>query len=202
MTGFLAAKHAIKGGILAIVAVAFLALAIFAGVQTSRIEGFHVWPVSMTGWKKTAQDRQATIDQLAAAQDLAAATAHAARVAQESTYRDIAERIDENAEDSIESAMAAADRFIANGGLRGQASGSQPCSARAASSDHRSEGFDGTGRATQLDASGAGDADLGEPTDGLVLVSAADVRICTRNTVKAEAGRDLAIKLEAASKPE
>lgn len=202
MTGFLAAKHAIKGGMLAIVAFGFLALAIFAGVQTARIEGFHVWPVNMTGWKKTAQDRQATIDQLAAAQDLAAATAHAARVAQESTYRDIAERIDENAEDSIESAMAAADRFIANGGLRGQAPGSQPCSARTAGSDHRAEGFDGTGRATELDASGAGAADLGEPADDLVLVSAADVRICTRNTVKAEAGHDLAVKLEAASRPE
>ena len=202
MTGFLAAKHAVKGIMLATVAIAFLALAIFASVQTARIEGFHVWPVSVTGWKKTAQDRKATIDQIIAAQNEAAANARVARLAKEATYRDIAERIDENAEDSIESAMAAADRFIANGGLRGQAYGSQPCSTRTASSDHRPEDFDGAGRATELDAAGAGTVDLGQPAEDLVLVSAADVRICTQNTVKAEAGRDLAIKLEAASRPE
>ena len=98
--------------------------------------------------------------------------------------------------------MAAADRFIANGGLRGQAYRSQPCSTRTASSDRRSEDFDGAGRATQLDAAGVGNVDLGQPAEDLVLVSAADVRICTQNTVKAEAGRDLAIKLEAASRPE
>lgn len=57
MNPFLNARHAVTGLALAIAAAVFLATAIFAGVQTARIEGFHVWPVNVTGWKKTAQLR-------------------------------------------------------------------------------------------------------------------------------------------------
>lgn len=170
-------------------------------VQTVRLEGFHVWPISVTGWIKTAETRQATIDRITAAQRLAEAEARAARLTQENTYRDIAERIDDNAEDTLEGAMAAADRFIAAGGLRGQAPGSAPCPARTAGGDYRAEDPDRTGRTAQLDAADAGAVDPGAIDSDFVLVSAADVRICTRNTVKAEAGRDLALQLEQASKP-
>ena len=58
MNPFLTARHAVTGVALAIASAAFLALAIFASVQTARIEGFHLWPVSITGWKKTAQIRE------------------------------------------------------------------------------------------------------------------------------------------------
>lgn len=57
MNPFLTARHAVTGLALAVAAAVFLATAIFAGVQTARIEGFHVWPISVTGWKKTAQLR-------------------------------------------------------------------------------------------------------------------------------------------------
>ena len=203
MTGFLSARFAITGTLLAIAGAAFLALTIFAGVQTARIEGFHVWPVSVPGWKKTAQDRQASIDRMIAAQDQAEALAKAARLEREKTYADIAERIDDNAQDQIETAMAAADRFIAAGGMRREGDRSAPCPARTGPANHAAEGPDRTGRAAQLDARPAGDL---PPIDGgdedLVLVSAADVRICTRNTVKAEAGRDLALQLQTASEAE
>lgn len=58
MTSFLTARHAVTGAAIATAAGALLLLAIFAAVQTARIEGFHVWPVSVTGWKKTAFDRE------------------------------------------------------------------------------------------------------------------------------------------------
>ncbi len=189
-----AARIGIGGAIIA-------ALAVALAIQTARLEGFHVWPVSVTGWIKTAEDRQATIDRITEAERLAAAEARAARLAQETTYRDIAERIDDNAQDTLEGAMAAADRFIAAGGLRSQAAGSAPCSARTAAGNHRAENPVGAGRTAQLDAAGAGSADAGPSGTGFVLVSAEDVRICTRNTVKAEAGHDLALQLEAASTP-
>ncbi|MCP2016846.1 hypothetical protein [Qipengyuania citrea] len=199
MTGFLGARHAIKGTLLAGCAGAFLSVVAFAGVQTARLEGFHVWPVSVTGWKKTAQDAQATIDRIELAQIEAAEAARLARIAKEDAYRQIAERIDDNAKQSLDTALDAADRFIAAGGLRASAAGSAPCSARTGAADYPAADPDRTGRTAQLDAAGAGAGDLGAPAGGLVLVSAADVRICTRNTVKAEAGRDLALQLEHAS---
>lgn len=191
----LAARIGVSGAII-------IALAIAAGVQTARLDGFHVGPIGMTGWIKTAQQRQDTIDAMIDAQALAAAAAKAARLEREATYRDIAERIDDNAQDEIEAAMAAADRFIAAGGLRAEAGRSAPCPARTAAGDHAAADSVRTGRATQLDAAGAGAADPGQAGEGRVLVSAADVRICTRNTVKAEAGRALALQLEAASQAE
>lgn len=198
MTGLQARVVAFAGRIgLAGLVIALLAIAL--AIQTARIEGFHVWPVSMTGWKKTALDAQAGLVRIAKAQDDAAKAARQARIDQETTYREIAERIDDNATKSMDAALVAADRFIAAGGLRAQTAGSPPCSARTASTYHAAQDPDRTGPATQLDAASAGPRDAGTRAEDAVLVSAADVRICTANTVKAEAGRDLALQLEAAS---
>lgn len=208
MNGFLAARFAVTGTLLAIAGAAFLALAVFAGVQTARIEGFHVWPVSVTGWKKTAQDRQATIDELVDAQGDAEAIAEAARAATEAAYSDIAERIDDNAQDTLDTALAAADRFVAAGGMRAETAGHPARCAPAPAGDHGARHPETARPAPQLDAAGPGAADpgqaaagSGESAEGLVLVSPADIRICTVNTVKAEAGHALATQLEAASAP-
>lgn len=173
-----------------------------ATIQTARLEGFHVWPITVTGWIKTASDRQKIIDRMTSAQDEAAQAARAQRLDQEAHYRAIAERIDDNAQDTLEAAMAAADRFIAAGGMRSQAAGNPRCSAGTGAGDSSAEDIGRTGRATQLDAGGdrlaAGPAaDLAE---GFVIVSAEDIRICTRNTIKAEAGHQLATQLQAASR--
>lgn len=201
------ARIALKGIWLAFIGALFAALALALAIQTARLEGFHIWPVSMTGWIKTAEDRQATIDDFTREQALAKARAAAARQSQEQTYREIAERIDEHAQDDLGRALDAADRFIAAGGLRSAAAGSAGCRAGTAGAYHPAEDSGRAGRATQLDADIAGVLDRIEAAqaggaatgEGFVTVTAADVRICTRNTVKAEAGHALATQLQAAS---
>ena len=200
MTGFLGARYAIKGAWAALVAIAFALLLIALAVQTTRLEGLHVWPISFAGWIKTAETRQLKIDAILAAQDQAKKDARAARVAQETVYRDIAERIDDNAQDSLEGAMRAADRFIAACGLRAEATGNLRCGPGTGAGNRGAADPDGTRRAAQLDAEGIGGA--AGLANGFVVVRAEDVRICTTNTVKAEAGRKFAIDVEAASKAE
>lgn len=200
MIGLLGIRRAVQGFWPILRGIAFIALAIALAVQTARLEGLHVWPVSITGWIKTAETRELQIDALLAAQEQAKKDARAARLAKETVYRDIAERIDDNAQDSLEGAMRAADRFIAAGGLRAEATGNLRCSPGTSPGDRGAADPDRTGRAPQLDAAGVGDA--AGLADGFVVVRAEDVRICTSNTVKAEAGRKFAIEVEAASKAE
>ena len=177
-------------------AIALVALLAF-GVQTVRLEGLHVWPVSITGWIKTAEDRQAALDVVAAAEELAAARAAAARLERERIYSDIAERIDDNADAKLDGALDAAERFIAAGGVRGEANRSASRAARAATEDRGTGGSEGAGRSAELDDPG-GAADDRAGT-GLVLVPANDVRICTVNTIKAEAAHEFVLELEQAS---
>jgi len=164
-------------------------------VQTVRLEGFKLWPLSLEGWKPRALAAEKTVADIAIAQQLANERASAARQAKEEQYREIAERIDDNAKEQLDDAMAAAERFIAAGGVRTQADRSQRGRAGACGPRDGAGRAEAAGRAPELDAAAP------EPVipEGFVLVPAGDVRICTTNTVKAEAGRDLALQLEAAS---
>lgn len=188
----------------ALVGLAFLVVTGFATVQTMRLEGLHAWPISITGWIKTAEDRQATIDKIRAAQELADAKARAAKLAAEKTYSDIAERIDDDANRQIDTAMDAAERFIAAGGapasrrVQCPATRSSPGRTASPAGGDRAGNGEAAGRAAELDAAG----DEFVLPDGYVLVPAEDVRICTRNTLQAEAARRWALDLEAASRAE
>lgn len=207
MGAFPTIRIAVNAIWLALLGALFLMIAGFGAVQTIRLEGLKVWPVSFTGWIETAEDRQRTIDDLIEAQAAAKAAALAERLKTEERYRAIARRIDDDAQNEIDAALRAADRFIAAGGLRSEDDQSQRCAAGTGAGDHRAEDPDRSGRTPQLDAEGAdrlaqrdeGTGERERPGDGFVLVSAADVRICTVNTVKAEAGHQLATRLETAS---
>lgn len=52
------ARIAIKGLWAALIAAAFLIVLAFATVQTVRLEGLKVWPISITGWIETAKVRE------------------------------------------------------------------------------------------------------------------------------------------------
>lgn len=198
MPGWTQTEMALKAGWLALVGALVLAIAAFGAVQTIRLEGLKVWPLSIEGWKPLAEARQAQIDDIMEAQALAAEIARARRLERESQYRDIAERIDQNAQADLDGSLRAADRFIAAGGMRAEANRSVRCSTGTGAEDHRAEDPAGTRRAPQLDAAPSAQPQP-QPAEGLVLVSPADVRICTVNTVKAEAGHELATQLQEAS---
>jgi hypothetical protein len=201
MPGWTQTEMALKAGWLALIGALVIAIAAFGAVQTIRLEGLKVWPLSIEGWKPKAEARHAQIDAMLKAQALAAEVAKSRRLAQESQYRDIAERIDDNAKTDLDGSLRAADRFIAAGGMRAEAGRSVRCSTGTAAGDHRAEDPAGTRRAPQLDAAPSAQPDtIAQPQpEGLVLISPADVRICTVNTVKAEAGHELATQLQEAS---
>lgn len=175
-------------GIVAIAAIAA------AGVQTVRVAERDA---TIATRDATITNLNATIDAIAAAQEHARERAKAARLEREKIYSDLAERIDENADAKLDGALDAAERFIAAGGVRREADRGESGRTGAGTEDRSSGSADGAGRAAELDDSGGAGPD--RTGSGLVLVTAEDVRICTRNTIKAEAGYELAVGLEAAS---
>jgi hypothetical protein len=177
---------------------AFAAVLALLAVQTVRLEGLKLWPLSVEGWKPTAQRLTLDIAAIRREQGLAGETAKSERLQQEARYRGIAERIDDDAQERLAGAMDAADRFIAAGGVQPRTLGSSRGRAGTGCQDRGARNPQGTGPEAELDAAEIG-GDFGVP-EGLVIVPAEDVRICTTNTIKAEAGRELAIELERASR--
>uniref|UniRef100_A0A6H1ZMS0 Uncharacterized protein n=1 Tax=viral metagenome TaxID=1070528 RepID=A0A6H1ZMS0_9ZZZZ len=161
-----------------------------------------IWPVEIEGWKPKAERLQAELDRVPAVQEDARARAAAAKAATENTYRAIAQEIDDHAEDETRRELAAADRYVAAHRLRTEADPDRGGRAAAGAGDRSSGDGQATGRTPQLDDAGSADSFAADPgsLDGLVAVSAQDVRICTINTLQAEAAQRWAIGLEAASR--
>ena len=205
MPPWTAAKVALKAGWLLFIGAIVVGALALAAIQTVRLEGLHIWPLSIDGWKKTAEGRQQQIDDFLHAQKAAENDAQDQNRKTEDRYRAIAKRIEDDAQTELDRALRDADRFIAAGGLRREGAGNPPCPAIAAGQDHRAADTAGTRRTAQLDDAGhrpgAGLAIDAEaiPLGHYVTISAEDIRICTRNTIKAEAGAQLAGQLQAAS---
>lgn len=159
---------------------AIAVLVALLAIQTVRLEGLKIWPVNIEGARPKAERLQRTIDEIALAQKQAAAAAQAAKERAEREYRELAERIDDDAEKARTGAMADAERFIAANRVRCQAAGGAGRGTPAASPGDGSGNGQGPGQASELD----------------VAVTADDVRICTTNTLQAEAARAWAIELE------
>lgn len=191
------AQLVIKGVWLAVAGLTFLAILALLVLQTVRLEGFKVWPFVLEGWKPQALRLADEIILIRREQGLAGEVATARRLEKQEQYRGIAERIDDNAQDEIAEAGAAAERFISDGGVRVQTARCPRSRAGAGTEDRDAGNPQGAGQATELDAAQDSGA-FGLP-EGFVIVPADDVRICTTNTIKAEAGRALAIELERAS---
>ncbi|WP_299307778.1 hypothetical protein [uncultured Croceicoccus sp.] len=169
-----------------------LAIAIFiAAFQSVQLGGMRIGPIAVEGWRPKAMRLAQEMKDVAAAQDEASARARAEHARAETAYRQLAQRIDDNADDQTSQAMAAADRYIAAHRVRAKTADCPPGGTFTPASDRGAGHAEAAGRSPQLDAPS-------EPDDGgMVVVSAADVRICTSNTLRAEAARDWAISLEA-----
>ncbi len=179
------------------------ALLVGLAVQTARIEGFKIWPVAIEGWKPKASRLEQALANVRVAEQLAESWARQARLDKEARYRAVAQRTDIDAKRETSVALGDAERFIAGGGhfragasagaggLRAQADRGEGGPAGTGPGDHRPGDPEGAGEAAQLD----------EAEGQLIGVTADDVRICTINTVKAEAARDWALALEEASEP-
>lgn len=156
-------------------------LAALLAVQTVRLEGLHVWPISITGWIKTAEDRADTLKAIEFAQGEAARLARQARLDAEAKYRTLAETSDAEIAQARTSAAAAAHRFIAANRLRPEAARCPAGGARAAG-----EG-DGPGVPAPV------------PADPLVAVGEPDVHRCSAAAAYAVEAHNWALSLEKSS---
>ena len=178
-------------------AIALLVTALLAAlaVQTVRIEGLKIWPVAIEGWKPKAERLEQVIANVRVAEQLAEAWARQARLDQEARYRAVAERTDDDARRETSVALGDAERFIAAGGHAGAGRVRTEADRGPGSPAGTGPGDRGLGN-----PEGAGaPAELDGPESRFVTVTADDVRICTVNTVRAEAARDWALALEEAS---
>lgn len=192
------ARLAKLGGRIGLSGVAMAILAGMLAVQTVRIEGLKVWPLSIEGWKEKSDRLQGDLDAVRDAQKEARQIAELEKAGTEKVYREIAQEIDYETEAELRDQLAVAERFIRAGGMRTQTAGGGSRRAASPSGDHPAGRSDQAGPPAELD--GADRTGLPDPA-GLVLVTADDVRICTANTIQAEAGRQFALQLKAASAP-
>lgn len=165
-------------------AIIAILLALLA-VQTIRLEGFKVWPISIEGARPKAERLQGVIDQFDKAQDDARKAAELAKAKAEADYRNLAERIDDESEKARVGAMDDAERFIAANRVRCAPDRGAGGGTVATAADNGTRGGQGASGATLM--------------DDAVAVTAEDVRICTRNTLQAEAAREWALELEGLS---
>jgi hypothetical protein len=176
------AKLGSRMGLASIIVVLLVALLV---VQTIRLEGFELWPVSIEGVRPKADRLQRKSDDFDNAQDDALSAAMAAKAATERRYQELAERIDNDAEQARVGHLDDAERFIAaNRMQRCPADRSAAGRAAAPAADDGAGYVEAADPAAKLDAA------------ELVTVPASDVRICTTNTLQAEAGRAWALALE------
>ena len=182
----LAPSYTIKGIWAATIPSLFLIVTTFAFVQTIRLEGFKVWPISVEGARPKAARLEKELAAIVTAQADAATAQKEIVEAAEKEYEKIAERIDEYAEQVEKDAMARAERFITAQRVRCEAPG----------------GFaSGAGAAAPADVPRDRETVPGPHfLDGTVAVPESDVRACTLNTIQANAAREAALALEETSR--
>lgn len=165
-------------GIWAALCVAAFALVIaLLALQTARIEGFKVWPISVEGWKPKAERLAATIDQMESASIAARDAQQAINTAEETRTRQLAERIDNEQARNQAIARDAVDNYIAANRVRSPDRGIA-CATPAPASDTDTGILEGV------------------PADTLVYVSDSDVRACSAAVIYAVGAHDWVAGLE------
>lgn len=133
------------------------------------------------GWKPRAERLQRDLDNVTAAQEVALERALEAKHRAETKYLNLADRIDNEADQARAGALDDAERFIRANRVRCEAAGGSSSGTVAAAEDHSAQG-----------------SDRSSPAPELVAVTEDDVRVCTVNTTRLEAVREWALELEKA----
>jgi hypothetical protein len=181
-----------KGAIIAV-------LVIVVGVQTTRLEGFKLWPLHMEGYVAKADRLEHEVAAFKEAQKQATRAQQKINDDRRQVTDAIATGVDDNANIETPAAHSSTDAYIRDHRLRPQAVGGTRGSAHPASASEGPGDTQAASTASQLDAA---PADQTGPIadDTLVVATAKDLRVCTDNTLTAEAGVDYASQLEAATR--
>lgn len=179
-------KLAVKGIWAAIVGLLLITSAAVAVVMSVQLHGFKLWPINIEGWKPKAERLALEIEQMEKAQEQAAAAQKKVLDEQAQAYEQLAQEIDEDAQAEIEAIYDSTERFIRNNRLRA-ANIRCPSSGSTSPTGHNSAG----------DSEEVREASVMDAEENLrVAVLPEDVRICTANTLQAEAARAWAVELE------
>lgn len=188
----LTAKYALKGFWLALIALVVVAALAFGFYHKVRTDGFKILFWSHEGYAEKVERLEGEIQSILAAQKAAEGAQQEVNDAAAESYRRIAERIDKYADQEHAAHLDAADRYISAHRVRCPTVGSTSGETSASPASDGSRDTQGAGGAPVVDA----DAAMAD----MVAVHANDVRICTTNTIKAEAARVFALELEKATK--
>lgn len=193
----LAARHTIKAVWLALLVAVFVFVSGFAIVQTVRIEGFKFLVFEKEGYKAENKRLWSEIVALVEASKDAADAQQEVNDAAAKEYSNIAETINEDTSNQLETELDRADDFVRANSVRAQGYSGEPCRTFTPAPRDRTGNPENTSEPPDVDGPE-------EPTPPLagVLVQPEDVRICTINTLKAEAAFDWATQIEAATDPD
>jgi hypothetical protein len=169
-------------------AVVLAAAIAFGAVQYLRVEGYKFFFFKWEGYKPAYERVVAENNRIILAQDEAERLQRALNQDIERQSAALSERIDNNAKADTRTQLAVADSYIAANRVRTEACGDQASAAVATSADNRTGSSEAASAPPDLD-------------DARVAVTADDVRICTVNTIQAEAGRAFALEVEALTAP-
>jgi hypothetical protein len=165
----------------ALIAFAFAVVLALLAVQTIRLEGLKIWPISIEGALPKIERYERTFAEIERTTRETTAKWKAAIERTEQNYRNLAQEADHHAEQARSDALAAADRYI---------------------TDHRfvcPRNQSGIDRAAASPASVDPGVPASVPADSFVAVSDADVRACSAATAYAVAAHDWAAGLGGAS---
>jgi len=173
----------LKGIYAALIAAAFALVLVLLAVQTVRLEGFKIWPIEYEGCIARSERLQTDLNNVKAAQIVASERAQTAKEKAERQYQDLAEKTDEELEQVRDSAMDAAERYIAAHRVYPEAVDRPSGGTTAAPEDFSAGSSDGSGAAPVL------------ASREFVTVEPDDIRVCTENTIRLEAVREWALGL-------
>lgn len=181
--------YTIKAAWALFIAACVAVVLIFAVVQTVRLDGFKFLFWEVEGAIPRAERLEGEIAAILKAQREAREAQIKVNKDAEKKYSDIGQGVDANANAETIASHDATEQFIAAGGVRPQSSAGCPGGAGAATGHLRPTEPQAADQAAKLDAA----------PSNTVSVTPDDVRICTANTLTAEAGQAFALGLEAAS---
>lgn len=150
-------------------------------VQTARLEGLKIWPISIEGALPKLQRYELAFKDIERTTRETTAKWREAIRAKEQQYRNLAQEADHDAEQAHSDALAAADRYIASHRF--------VCP--------RDQG--GVDRPAANPGGGNPGVPASLPADSLVAISDADVRACSAATAYAVEAHNWAVGIETAA---
>lgn len=186
----LTARYALQGVWLALIALVIVVSVGYGLYHKMLIDGYKILFIESEGYRPAYKRVLTDNKRILAAQAEAERLQRQINQEVEDGVAESSERIDREKYEELSDQLAVAEQFIRNNRVRGQADRC-PSGPTGAAAQDRSAG----------DSEAAGATAIVDGAEDLVLVPSNDIRICTTNTLQAEAGREFALDVEARTNP-